>query len=161
FNVRRDPPHFVTTNRRPAPRPTVGVVSHAAAKVQIHVFHRAVCSYFGEVAPLIRGGLGASVRRSPRKRRLYVRNHERPGACIVGTRRPQHAAGGCLAWPRRNRRRASPMTSKSGNESVSLTGPVVSQAGTAGHLPAGHALREFQVERVLGEGGFSVVYLAT
>ena len=53
------------------------------------------------------------------------------------------------------------MTSKSGNESVSLTGPVVSQAGTAGHLPAGYALREFQVERVLGEGGFSVVYVAT
>ena len=53
------------------------------------------------------------------------------------------------------------MTSKSGNESVSLTGPVVGQGGTAGHLPNGYGLREFQVDRVLGEGGFSVVYLAT
>jgi TonB family protein len=53
------------------------------------------------------------------------------------------------------------MTPKSGNESVSLTGPVVGQGGTAGHLPGGHTLREFQVDRVLGEGGFSVVYLAT
>ena len=53
------------------------------------------------------------------------------------------------------------MTSKSGSESVSLTGPVVSLGGTAGHLPNGYALREFQVDRVLGEGGFSVVYLAT
>jgi TonB family protein len=53
------------------------------------------------------------------------------------------------------------MTSKSGNESVSLTGPVVGHGGTAGHLPAGYVLREFQIDRVLGEGGFSVVYLAT
>src|SRR5262245_33222226 len=53
------------------------------------------------------------------------------------------------------------MTPKSGNESISLTGPVVAQGGTAGHLPAGYLLREFQVERVVGEGGFSVVYLAT
>jgi serine/threonine protein kinase len=53
------------------------------------------------------------------------------------------------------------MTAKSGNESISLTGPVAGHGGTAGHLPAGYALREFQIERVLGEGGFSVVYLAT
>ncbi|HTT13081.1 MAG TPA: serine/threonine-protein kinase [Burkholderiaceae bacterium] len=53
------------------------------------------------------------------------------------------------------------MNEKSGNESVSLTGPVVGHAGTAGHLPAGYLLREFRIERVVGEGGFSVVYLAT
>ena len=51
------------------------------------------------------------------------------------------------------------MTAKSGNESVGLTGPVVSQGGTAGHLPAGYSVREFQIEAVLGEGGFGVVYL--
>ena len=53
------------------------------------------------------------------------------------------------------------MTAKSGNESVGLTGPAANQGGTAGHLPTGYALREFQIDRVLGEGGFSVVYLAT
>jgi TonB family protein len=52
-------------------------------------------------------------------------------------------------------------TSKSGPEQVGLTGPVVNLGGTAGHLPAGYAVREFQIDRVLGEGGFSVVYLAT
>jgi TonB family protein len=52
-------------------------------------------------------------------------------------------------------------TPKSGSGDIGLTGPALGTGGTAGHLPAGHALREFQIERVLGEGGFSVVYLAT
>src|SRR5215470_2689534 len=53
------------------------------------------------------------------------------------------------------------MNDKPGNESLSLTGPIAGQGGTAGHLPAGYLLREFRIERVVGEGGFSVVYLAT
>jgi serine/threonine protein kinase len=52
------------------------------------------------------------------------------------------------------------MNDKSG-ESLSLTGPIAGHGGTAGHLPAGYLLREFRIDRVVGEGGFSVVYLAT
>ena len=44
---------------------------------------------------------------------------------------------------------------------MGLTGPVQNLGGTAGHLPDGYQLRDFRIERVLGEGGFSVVYLAT
>jgi TonB family protein len=53
------------------------------------------------------------------------------------------------------------MSSKSGNDIISQAGTVVMGGGTAGHLPDGYPLREFTIERVLGEGGFSVVYLAT
>jgi TonB family protein len=53
------------------------------------------------------------------------------------------------------------MSSKSGNDIISQAGTVVMGGGTAGHLPDGYQLREFTIERVLGEGGFSVVYLAT
>jgi len=49
---------------------------------------------------------------------------------------------------------------KSGG-SVGFTGPVQNLGGTAGHLPDGYQLRDFRIERVVGEGGFSVVYLAT
>jgi len=54
------------------------------------------------------------------------------------------------------------VTEKSGNSNpISLTGPSLVQGGTAGHLPGGYVLRDFRIEQVLGEGGFSVVYLAT
>ena len=41
--------------------------------------------------------------------------------------------------------------SRSGTGPIGVTGPAVAQGGTAGHLPVGHALREFQIERVLFE----------
>ncbi|HXF46227.1 MAG TPA: serine/threonine-protein kinase, partial [Burkholderiaceae bacterium] len=53
------------------------------------------------------------------------------------------------------------MTSKPTGDPISATFPPAMVAGTAGHLPAGYHLREFAIEGVLGEGGFSVVYLAT
>jgi serine/threonine protein kinase len=53
------------------------------------------------------------------------------------------------------------MSEKSGGTPIGLTGPALGPAGTAGHLPSGYLLRDFRVEQVLGEGGFSVVYLAT
>ncbi len=52
-------------------------------------------------------------------------------------------------------------TPKSGSGPIGVTGPAASHGGTTGHLPAGYGLREFQIERVVGEGGFSIVYLAT
>jgi TonB family protein len=53
------------------------------------------------------------------------------------------------------------MTSRSAGDPISATSPPGTVAGTAGHLPNGYHLREFAIEGVLGEGGFSVVYLAT
>src|SRR5262245_1864602 len=64
----------------------------------------------------------------------------------------------CRAWSG-----GAAVSEKSGGSNpISLTGPAQAQGGgTAGHLPAGYQLRDFRIEQVLGEGGFSVVYLAT